>query len=192
MGPELLIPLLGSVLGGLGGIFGDSSKDKDLSKMLLKLQSMIPELQKGAFTNEQLLSYATNAKKNITQSGDIAAAGIASSISERSMASGVPEGQPSNSMYVSEIAPVKAQAIQSGERTFLDFISQIEMMDAQKKSNVLQALGLSSNITSSKDDMNWFGKGLSGILQGGNLGMTALGNYGQYDYWKNKENVTVK
>lgn len=192
MGTEVLIPLLGSLLGGLGGIFGGSDKDKNLSKILQQLQSMIPELGKGAFSNEQLLSYATNAKKNITQSGDIAAAGLAPSISERSMAAGVPEGQPSNSMYVSEIAPVKAQAMQAGEQTFLDFLTKIEGMDAQRKSNVLQALGMSANVASGKDDMNWFGKGLSGALQGGNLGFTMLGNMGQYDYWKNKKNVTVE
>lgn len=189
MGIETLIPLIGSVLGGLGGIFGDNDKNEDLTKLIGQIQKMIPDLLNGNMSTEQLLQYATEAKKNIKASGDIAAAGLAPAISERNMSAGVPEGQPSTSMYVSELAPVKANAIQSGEQTFLDFLGKIEQLDAQRKTSALQALGMSLNATTAKDDMNWFGKGLSGALQGGNLGFTMLGNLGQYDYWKNKQNI---
>lgn len=190
MGIETLIPLLGSVIGGLGGIFGGGEGNNKMTDIISQIQKMIPNLMKGTFSTDQLLQYATNAKKNIQTSGDIAAAGLAPSISERSMAAGVPEGQPSNSMYVSELAPIKAQGIQTGEQTFLDFLSKIESMDAQRKNSALQALGMSLGGASNLEDSNWFGKGLSGALQGGNLGFSMLGNLGQYDYWKNKKQVS--
>lgn len=184
---EWLIPLAGSLIGGLGSLFGGSDKNKDLDKILKQLESMLPDLQKGAFTKDELMGIGEQQKQNFATSGDVAAAGLAPSISERNMAGGVPEGQPSNSMYVSELAPVKAQGIQMGEQNFTNILQLIEQMDSQGKARALSALSTQLNAVGGKDDMNDFGKTLSGILQGGNLGMTALGNYGQYDYWKNKK-----
>lgn len=188
---ELLVPLAASLIGGLGSLFGSNDKDNKLNDLLKQLQSMMPELQKGAFTKDELLQYGNDAKKAYATSGDVAAAGLAPSISERNMSAGVPEGQPSNSMYVSELAPIKAQGIQMGEQNFTNILQLIEQMDSQSKSRALSALTTQLGSINSQDDMNTFGKTLSGVLQGGNLGMTALGNYGQYSYWKNKQTVDI-
>ena len=192
MGPELLIPLLGSVIGGLGGLFGGSGDKNDkLLEIIDKIQSMVPELSKGVFGSEQLLNYAQQARKGMATAGDVAAAGIAPSVSERNLAAGVPEGQPSTSMYVSEVAPVKAKGIMAGQQTFLDFLSQIEQLDAERKATALKALGMSLAGTQGMSDTNDFGRALGGALQGGNLGFSLLGNLGKYEYYSNKKDINV-
>lgn len=188
---EWLVPLAGSLIGGIGSLFGENDKSGKLNDLLKQLQNMLPELQKGAFTKDELLQYGQDAKKAFATSGDVAAAGLAPSISERNISAGVPEGQPSNSMYISELAPIKAQGIQMGEQNFSQILSLIEQMDSQGKARALSALSTQLGAIGSQDDMNSFGKALSGLLQGGNLGMTALGNYGQYEYWKNKKTVDI-
>lgn len=188
---EWLVPLAGSLIGGIGSLFGDDGKNKKLDSVLKQLQSMLPELSKGAFSKDELLKYGENAKNAFATSGDIAAAGLAPSISERNMAMGVPEGQPSTSMYISELAPIKAQGMQMGEQNFTNILQLIESMDSQSKARALSALSTQIGAIGNQDDMNAFGRTLSGMLQGGNLGMTALGNLGQYEYWKNKKTVDL-
>jgi hypothetical protein len=187
---DIAIPGAGAITGLLSSLFGSGERNEALEKALAELTGMMPELSKGAYSKDELMQHGQDIRKNLAGSGDIAATRAATSISEGSAAAGVPEGQGRNSMYVSEVAPIKAQGIQMGEQGFMNILSMIETMDSKSKNRALQAMLGKIQATGGLDDMNSFGRATAGALQGADLGMDFLGNYGKYKRDKNYEQPT--
>lgn len=176
MGAELLIPLIGSAIGGLGGLFGGDGTNKALADALAQIKKYLPQLQKGAFGKEELMGIGQNIRQNLYASGDIAAARSGAATGESGLT-----GQDAGSYHVSAVAPYISQGIREGERSFMDILNLIMSQDAASKGRLLSALqtGVQGSAQQGQQ-VGGFERMLSGILSGSQLGFDALGAYGDY------------
>jgi len=176
---ELLMSLLG--FGGLGSIFGgqDSPRDEAIRYALEQLKKQMPNLQTMPYSKGEVEGRVGGMQQTLRGAANVAAGQIGSSLAESLPAAGVPKGQPSGSIYTSELAPVIAEGERGAvgaEQWGMDFFAK---MDADTKNRIINSLGVLTGAAGQQPEMTGGQKGFASFLQAMNLFASAFGNLGK-------------
>ena len=176
---QLIAALAGS--GALGGFLsmGDSPQDEATKQALANLKKYMDTLQTPAYSKGEIESQGQQMQDRAGGAANIAAGAIGSSLSEGLAAGGVPQGQPSASIYTSELAPVIAQGERDKNNIQQQTMELWANLDNTAKARLLSALGLEGQLAGQLPDMNDPQKFLSGFLNTSNIAATGYGNIAQ-------------
>jgi len=178
------IPYVGAISSLLslgGGLLGSkSSPQEDYYKQMSDMaKGYMPYLSSTAFSKSDLDNIVKSISGMYRGAANVSAGAVGASLGERLNASGVPNGQPSASMYVSELAPIIAQgeqgaagATQWGTNLFAD-------LDAQAKSRTLNALKIMGDFGIGMPTQTSGQRGLMSGLSSLDLLMKGYGNFAQ-------------
>ncbi|MFA4916917.1 MAG: hypothetical protein WC974_09670 [Thermoplasmata archaeon] len=175
-----------------GGILGSqSSPQEDYFKNMSKtISDYMPYLSSSAFSKSDIDNIVKSISAMYRGSANVAAGGIGASLGESLNASGVPKGQPSASMYVSELAPVIAEGEKgaaSAAQWGSDFFANL---DAQAKQRVMSALGMMSSLGQGYSDQTGGQKGLMSGISSFNMLTSGFGNIAKM--WKDINTQEIK
>ena len=135
--------ILASIFGGSGilSMFsGNSPQDEATKYALSKIKDLMPQLQSTPYSQDEISNLAETFKNSIGLGTDVAKTKIGTTLSESMGAAGVPKGQPSASMYVSELSPLDATAITEKSNVDKWGANFWATLDDNAKNRALQAL----------------------------------------------------
>lgn len=175
-------------IGGLSGLMGllgmgDSPQDEASKYALEQLKAMMPSLQQTAYSKDEIGGLVDSFKRSVGISTDIAKTKMGTSLAEGMGAAGVPQGQPSASMYVSELAPLDANAVSQKagiDKWGAEFWASL---DSDAKNRTLQALNSLAGVSGMQSDLTGGQKGVITFLQAFDLLSKGGGNLA--DMFKN-------
>lgn len=181
---ELILALI-SGGGLLGGLFGsaDSPRDEAIARAMEELRAIIPELGETAFTRGEVESQISGFKRDIDVSTDISKGAVGTSLAEGLPAAGVPRGQPSSSIFVSENAPLDAGAVESKSRLDQFGLEFISNMDESAKNRLLQAYAALIGVSGAQPQQTGAQRGIISGLNFFDIFSTGAGNLA--DLFKN-------
>ena len=184
---EALLTIFG--MGGLSSIFGskDSPRDEAIAYALDRIKKEMPWLKQLPYSKGEVEGKVDEMSQTARGAANVAAGQIGASLAESLPAAGVPKGQPSGSIYTSEMAPVIAQGERDAigvEQWGMDLFSK---MDSESKNRIISSLGLLTGTAGQQPDMTKDQKAIATFLQSINLFSSAYGNLakGYKDFnWK--------
>ncbi len=169
-GASIPIGLLLSLLSGslFGGIFGaqDSPRDEAIARAMEELKAAIPGLGETSFSAGEVESKIGGFKEAVDVSTDISKGAVGTSLAEGLPTAGVPRGQPSSSIFVSENAPLDAGAVSTKANLDKFGLEFIKNMDENAKNRLLQAYSALIGVSGAQPGQT---PGQKGILSGLNF-----------------------
>ncbi len=185
-GLSLAIPLLSSLLSGLGGIFGESDKEKYLKDALDRIYANEDYVKSLPFTKDELFNQIFPLIKQLNiGASDVAAGRLGSAIGESS--ANVGGGQNFSDLYVQTLAPVIAEGQQLSAKALQDLVGLYASMDDASKRRLISLLGLTMQGSEALPSLTDFQAFITNSLQGFDIGSKILGNIDLADYFRNKK-----
>lgn len=172
-----LMALLSLGGSGLMSLFsGESPRDKGFEEMLKMVKENMAVLKSTPYTKAELEGIVEGMKTKLTGAASVGAGAAGNKIAESLGAAGTPQGQPSGSMYVSEVAPTIAQGQFLSTEADKFGVEAFSKMDANSKQMLLQALGLMGGGAQGLPDMTSGEKSMATLLQSFDLFTKGFGN----------------
>lgn len=171
---EFLIPTLAisTLTGFIGG--QKTPRDEVTAQILRQLDSILPYFNRNI--KGEVTSLVDAYKSNIDKSLALAKTQAGTTLAEAFGSLGVPSGQPSASMYVSEMAPLEAKALESKSQIDMWGAEYLKSYEMQQLQGLLNLLGIKSQLSSQAPDMTPMQAGLLSALSGFRLATSGAGN----------------
>ena len=171
----------GLILSILGGVLSseDSPYDEATRFALEQLAGRLDAIGASPYSKADVEGKVGEMKQTGRGAADVASGKIGASIAESLSAGGAPKGEPSASIYVSELAPVIARGEEMAVESEKFGMNFLQTMDDASKRRLLTALGMLSGTSGMQPGMTPGQEGAAGFLQVLNLLTTGAGNFAQ-------------
>ena len=168
-------------IGGLSSLMGllgldKSPRDKELERIRHMIESYMPWIRSTPYSKSEVSNLVSDYKKAIDTSVGLYKSSLGSSLFESMGAAGVPAGQPSASMYVSEMAPLLAKGVEQKSNVDKWGAEFYANMEAKAKDSLLSLLSNLSALAPYQSGLSSGQSFMGSFLNAFNLLSSGAGN----------------